>query len=298
MQRSKESRLTVAVCVVTRNRTDHLRNFLASAHKQTQTPDELIIVENASTDDTVEMIKREAPEALLVRLDANVGCPRGRNIAALNAWADLLLFVDDDSTLETNAVQELALVALAHPEAAVIVPQIIQEQNGVSRPIRSGRSRHVGMFTGQCAIRRRVMLEVGMYPQDFMYGGEEQDLAFRLLDRNHNIWFAPSVTIFHYPERGARDRRSEVISSVQGLVAARWNNLPYALAMATTLRTLWFQLLLAIGDRMITAYLLGVASLPWVIARSLSRHKPISTATVRRYVQLQRHDRREEQETD
>ncbi len=65
--------LRVAAVVVTYNRSDVLRNALTGLLAQTRPLDELIVVDNASTDGTSDMLAAEFPTARLVRMSENLG---------------------------------------------------------------------------------------------------------------------------------------------------------------------------------------------------------------------------------
>ena len=74
--------MTVAVLVVNWNGGEWLARSLESLDRQTRRPDHIIVVDNASTDDSLDRAERQLGQAQLIRLPENVGFARANNIAA------------------------------------------------------------------------------------------------------------------------------------------------------------------------------------------------------------------------
>jgi GT2 family glycosyltransferase len=103
----------VVATILTRNRLELLRRSVRAALDQTRPPDELIVVDNASTDGTLEVLAREFPEVAVVALPENQGATGGfyEAIAAgRRAGADWLWLLDDDSIARPDALEELLAV--------------------------------------------------------------------------------------------------------------------------------------------------------------------------------------------
>lgn len=69
----------VSILILNWNRPEETLNAIKSAKEQTYPNTEIIVVDNGSTDNSVELITKHYPEIKLIRLDKNYGCPGGRN---------------------------------------------------------------------------------------------------------------------------------------------------------------------------------------------------------------------------
>lgn len=96
-------RLTLSLCVCTRNRADELDGLLASVAEQSRLPDEVVIIDNGSTDDTSDIVRAFAARAgaLPVRyvVDRSRTIGRLRNRAVSESAGDIICFTDDDCIL-------------------------------------------------------------------------------------------------------------------------------------------------------------------------------------------------------
>src|SRR5690606_5389318 len=78
------------------NRREQLRRCLLAVQQQALPPHELIVVDDASTDETAEMVRRDFPEATLLVQEANQGAAAARNRGIAVASGDVVAFTDDD----------------------------------------------------------------------------------------------------------------------------------------------------------------------------------------------------------
>lgn len=105
----------MAAVVLTRNRKDSLRTTLEAIQGQSRTPDEILVVDNASSDGTSEMLGAEFPSVSIARNETNVGAAGGRSRGMSIAFEhdhDIVWFVDDDTTpAEVTLARTLELAA-------------------------------------------------------------------------------------------------------------------------------------------------------------------------------------------
>ncbi len=101
---------TVCAVVVTYNREDLLRECLQAVTAQSRAPDTVLVVDNASTDGTREMVRSEFPAAELLELERNEGSSGGFHEgmkAAVTRGVDWLWVMDDDTIARPDALERL-----------------------------------------------------------------------------------------------------------------------------------------------------------------------------------------------
>jgi GT2 family glycosyltransferase len=174
-----------------------------------------------------------------VLLPENVGVAAGRNAGVQACGGDVVLFLDDDGWYpDPGLASYVAARFAADPALAVLSMRVVDPEG---RPaarwhvprLRAGdpeRSSVVTTFLGGAsAIRRPAYLEAGGYPDEFFYGHEETDLAWRLLDRGYRLEYDAAARMCHHTLPNARYdtfRRRDGRNRV--LLARR--NLPWPLA--------------------------------------------------------------------
>jgi glycosyltransferase involved in cell wall biosynthesis len=127
----------VAVIVPTHNRLEMLKEAVGSVEKQTLTDWELIVVDDASTDDTWSWLQRLSdPRIKPLRLAQNSERSMASNAGIEISTADLILFLDDDDVLMTRALERLVKALGDHPNViGAIGSGITSDERGHRRKI-------------------------------------------------------------------------------------------------------------------------------------------------------------------
>src|SRR5580765_2007470 len=111
--------MTVAVLIVNWNGGEWLVRCLDSLDRQTRRPDHIIVIDNASTDDSLVRAERQLGQVQLIRLPDNVGFARANNIAAEAAKRyDSLALLNPDAVAEPGWLAALLAAAEREPSAA------------------------------------------------------------------------------------------------------------------------------------------------------------------------------------
>jgi GT2 family glycosyltransferase len=141
-----------------------------------------------------------------VTLPEDVGIPAGRNAGVPRAEGELLFFLDDDASLESDHALARVASKFADPELGLL--QLRVAPRGEGRPRRDwvprlragdpGRSSDVtAVWEGAVAIPRNVFDQVGGWPAEFRHAHEGIDLAWRVLDAGYRVHYAGDVVALH-----------------------------------------------------------------------------------------------------
>ena len=189
-----------------------------------------------------------APGVRGLTLPENVGATAGRNAGVAHVRGELVLFLDDDARLAADdTLERIARAFSAHPRVGLLQPRV-EDPSGAPGPrhwvprVRVGDRTRSGPVTavweGAVAVRRRVLEQVGGWPEEFFYFHEGIDLAWRALDAGWTVWYAGDVLALHPAEAATRHGGLFHYLSARNRVWLARRHLP--LPMATAYVTVWF----------------------------------------------------------
>lgn len=110
----------VSIILVSYNTSSYIRRALESLFRETQlTSIEVIVVDNASSDDSVSMIRQFFPQVTLIESGANLGFAGGVQVGAKQATGRYLLLLNPDTVIINAAVDRLLHFARLHPNNGI-----------------------------------------------------------------------------------------------------------------------------------------------------------------------------------
>jgi glycosyltransferase involved in cell wall biosynthesis len=211
---------TVSVIIPTYQRAHIVGQAITSVLHQTHQDFELLVVDDGSTDETVDMLSRINDSRLRVLAIDHGGRSRARNHGAANATGNAIVFLDSDDRADPRWLEQLS-AAFENPTVAVVCcgarfsSQRSPAHGATERimtpaPSDSAYSSRIGHFlAGTFAVRRSVFHEVGGYDCRLEYS-ENTELAIRLAIHceRHRLSFAtvdvPLVSIETRPVTNGR----------------------------------------------------------------------------------------------
>ncbi len=211
----------VIVVIVNWNGEQFLDRCLTALLAQTVTPYEIILVDNASTDGSLEIVGR-FPSVRLMALNENTGFARGNNLAieAASKESEWIALINPDAFTAPRWLETLLAAAESKPGFDVFGSKLLN----ASAPLLldgAGDAYHVsglvwrmghGIFASalqgsECEIfspcaaaalyRRSALLEVGGFDEDFFCYVEDVDLGFRLRLAGHRCLYVPLSVVHH-----------------------------------------------------------------------------------------------------
>ncbi len=202
-------------------------------------PPEVIVVDNASTDGAVEVVRRDFPWASVLRNEENCGFAAANNRGIAVAQGEYLLLLNPDTLVHPRALETLCAFLHAHPDVGACGPRLLNEDGTLQPSARQFPSfraslyrhtilRHLFVFRGHyrrwmmsdfpydrqrdidqlmgaaLMLRRSAVDQVGLIDERFFMYYEEVDLCHRLRQAGWRIVFVPEATITHLGGESAR----------------------------------------------------------------------------------------------
>jgi GT2 family glycosyltransferase len=218
----------VSVVVVTYNGALRIRACLDAIRSSTLVPS-VIVVDNDSQDDTLDIVRSAYEEVVILRSPANVGFGQGCNLGmkyALETGAEWILQLNDDAILSPSTLFDLLEVAAGHPEYGILIPlQLTGDGRDVNptlaaqlrrAPVRDlqadlllGRPRQVyqvqALMGAALLVKAKVVEVLGGFDPLFFVEGSEIDFCLRTVISPWKVGFVPRVSVRHdCPERERR----------------------------------------------------------------------------------------------
>jgi len=217
---------STAVVILNWNGVEQLRAFLPSVVEHTQDA-EIIIADNASTDNSVDWVRQQYPQIRIISLTQNYGYAGGYNEALKFVDADFLVLLNSDIEVTSAWLQPLINVLEQNPRVAACQPKILSyndkthfEYAGAAGgyidkygiPFCKGRifktieadtdqynqPAEVFWASGAClTIRNTIFKKIGGFDADFFAHMEEIDLCWTIHRLGYSIQYVPNSTIYH-----------------------------------------------------------------------------------------------------
>lgn len=188
--------MKIIALVVTYNRIDWLKKSLKSLTSQTRKPDEILVIDNSSTDGTHEFLK--GLSGLKVKtLDENTGGAGGFSYGlkcAIEDGADWVWMMDDDALPYRNALEELESAILNYSDANVFLSKLTDKSN--STPSTRISNALIGTFVG-FTVSRNVVEKVGLPDADFFIYADDYEYSKRIRKAGFKIVKIHSSLIEH-----------------------------------------------------------------------------------------------------
>ncbi|WP_337865224.1 glycosyltransferase [Ignavibacterium sp.] len=235
----------LSIIIVNYNVKEFLKNLLHSILKASESlSTEIIVVDNASTDGSVEMLKEKFPDVKLIANKENLGFGKANNIGLKHATGKYILLINPDTLVAEDTFTKLIQFFQNHPEAGMVGCKILNPDGTLQLACRrsfpgpwtsftkvtglstlfpksklfarynltyldENQTYEVDAISGSFMMMRKEVYDMfgGFDEQFFMYG-EDLDFCYRIQKAGFKIFYVHTTQIIHY--KGESTKRSSL----------------------------------------------------------------------------------------
>jgi len=232
-------KISLSICIVTYQARDYLRDCLNSLYAHAPNGEyEIIVVDNHSTDGTIETLERQFPQVQLIKNPTNNGFTAPMNQALRQAQGQYLLQLNPDTIVHDQALNQLIQFMQSHPKVGICGPKVLNTDGSLQKPCRRGESTPWAVITyflglsslfpksklfggylmnyldedeinevdgvaGSCMLlRREVVDQIGYLDERFFAYQEDADFCFQARQAGWKVYYVPTAQITHYGGQG------------------------------------------------------------------------------------------------
>lgn len=222
----------VSVITLNWNRKEDVKRTLSLILKQTYEPKEILMVDNGSTDGSVESIQQSFPGVRIITLPENRGV-QGYNEGISAAAGNIFLLIDNDmDLLQDDSLEKIVNKFESNPQLGVVALQVREcksNQLSANNPKywQEKGNDDIGypcstFDGGGVALRAEALTKTGLYlPQFFVYHSEV-DLSTRIWDAGYEIRYFPAIAVCHRESQVARNLTRQTMYTARNYLWYVW----------------------------------------------------------------------------
>ncbi len=192
---------TFSILLPTYNSERYVANAIESALEQSRAADcEIIIIDDGSTDRTLEIVQKYAGKMVRVYAQSHAGTAAARNAGLRHARGDVIVLLDHDDELHPRFVEEAEAVLESDPRVAIVftdayvyeedpdrlLPETLLQLRPLPKALDLPSLIRGNFVSARAAIRRDVVLGLGGFDTS-LTGGDDFDLWLRVLYAGHEM---------------------------------------------------------------------------------------------------------------
>lgn len=235
----------LSIVILNFNTKDVLANCLESLKKIEKEADfEVLVVDNASTDGSVDMVQKRFPKYELITNQENLGFARGNNAAKERAKGKYVLFLNSDTIVERNAISHTLQFLKDDPKIGAITCKVVLPSGMLDPDTRrsfptpwvafthfsrldrifpssrvfskywygyrdASKTQEVDVIQGAFFMSRKKLLDkVGWFDEDYFLDGEDIDLCWKIKELGYKIIYYPLVFIKHIKKASKKNNKN------------------------------------------------------------------------------------------
>ncbi len=236
----------LSIIIVNWNTGALLRDCVESVYRETKRPSEVIIVDNASSDESIPLVEKEFRDAVIIKNSKNLGFAKGNNIGVEAACGKYVILLNPDTKVLDGALDKLCSFMESEGEGIGAAGPVLLNKDGSFQPQQGSRfptlgtafaqyfflSRLFGLpgifmnrlpgkgakadwLCGAClASPRSIYKEMGGLDEKYFMYAEDMDFCYRLKEKGYRTAFCPGASIMHISKQST-SKQGEEISKFQ-----------------------------------------------------------------------------------
>ena len=217
----------VTIVILNWNGKSFLQQFIPGVLATDYSDFEVLVVDNASTDDSLEFLKSQFPDVRRLALDRNYGFTTGNNLALPHVHSPYFVLLNNDVEVQPGWLKPLVELMERNPDVAACQPKLLSHQNKgefeyagaaggwidcLGYPFTKGRifetnepdhgqydgESNIFWATGACMmVRKSVTDQLGLFEDDFFAHMEEIDFCWRAQNHGFRIMSTTESVVYH-----------------------------------------------------------------------------------------------------
>jgi len=206
----------VSVIIVNYNGKTLLEKCLESLFEVNYDDFEVILVDNNSTDETIEFVTKNYPSIIIIKLDSNKGFAEPNNMGAKIAKGEYLLFLNNDTVVTTNFISEMIKVIENDKKIAICQSLLLKPDQSVDssgdfidklgvvynskknvddiREISSARG-------ASMLVKKELFHNLEGFDERFFVSFEDVDIGWRTWIMGYKVVIVPKSVVYHIGEQ-------------------------------------------------------------------------------------------------
>ncbi len=249
----------VSIIIVNYNGKKYLEKCLKSLERIDYDNYEIILVDNNSTDDSIEFVKNTYPSIIIIKLEKNYGFAEPNNIGAKNAKGNFLLFLNNDTEVTPNFVTELVNAAKTDKQIAICQSLLLKPNGEIdssgdfldtlgraySSKIKPKSIKEILSARGaSLLVKREIFENLGGFDKEYFASFEDVDLGWRCWIAGYKVIVVPSSIVYHSGGQTIKELSSVMsFHGVKNTLLLRLINFEFSYAIKSTLMLFFVSLM-------------------------------------------------------
>ena len=244
----------ISVIIVNYNGKELLQKCLESLFKIDYNNFEVILVDNNSTDGSMEFVIKNHPNVIVVKLDSNKGFAEPNNIGAKIAKGEYLLFLNNDTITTTNFISEMIKVLEKDEKIAICQSLLLKPDGNIdssgdfidkmgivyNSKTKTDEIREISSARGACMLmRKKIFDKLTGFDEKFFATFEDVDLGWRTWIAGYKVMLIPSSVVYHVGSPTIKNIKHEIaFHGFKNQLAMKITNFETLLSIKTVLKFL------------------------------------------------------------